>query len=96
MKLGNSSTCFLTRPNGGVNYEEARAYGFEAIDFQQITSAEGLNKRSEEELRERISKLPDDVVEQMTPENTRHLAQLIKYLNTQMKFALKLMQKTKV
>ena len=56
MKLGNSSTCFLTRPDGGVNYKEARAYGFESIDFQEITSAEGLNKRSEEELRERMLK----------------------------------------
>ena len=56
MKIGNSSECFLTRPDGGVNYEEARAYGFEAIDYQEICSAEGLNNHTKEELRERMAK----------------------------------------
>lgn len=49
MKIGVSSGNFHTLPVWGVNFEEARSYGFEAIDYQDICSVEGLLTRTEEE-----------------------------------------------
>ena len=73
-----------------VPYQERVKAFAELADIEaalsSVTAASRESFKKIEELRERVSKLPDDVIEQMTPENTKHLAQLIKYLNAQIQF----------
>lgn len=49
MKIGIGSQIFHTLPVRGVNFEEARSYGFEVIDYQDICSVEGLLTRTKED-----------------------------------------------